>query len=261
MRSRISKRFDAILKSGNKALIPYIMAGLPSIDESTELALRLEDAGADILEIGVPFSDPVADGPTIQRASELALQEGINTDVVFEISVEIRKRSSIPIILMVYYNCIYKYGINRFIGAGAETGIDGLIVPDLPFEESRELTDSLDRLPIDLVMLAALSSKGRLKNSLTNAEGFVYCVSSLGVTGERTKLFDGLKGLLNEVSLVTDLPRAVGFGLSSREQVLRIKNDCEGVIIGSSLMRRVMDGQVDEALNFMRGIREALNFG
>ncbi len=261
MQSQIGNQFRQVVNKGKKALIPYITAGLPSLDESIELALRLEDAGADILEIGVPFSDPVADGPTIQRASEMALKMGINTDHVFELSAQIRKRSSVPIVLMVYYNCIFRYGIENFGSACADAGVDGLIVPDLPFEESRELADSIIKLPIDLIMLATPSSKGRLNIVLENAEGFVYCVSALGVTGERNHFFDGLKDLLEGVARVTVLPRAVGFGISSREQVINIKNDCEGVIIGSALMRRVIDNGIDECINFVSGIRDALSFG
>lgn len=261
MQSRVTNRFERIVSKGQKALIPYITAGLPSLDESIELALRLEDAGADILEIGVPFSDPVADGPIIQRASEFVLRMGMNTDRVFELSARIRKKSSVPIIFMVYYNCIFRYEIKKFISACADAEVDGLIVPDLPFEESRELADSIAKLPIDLVKLATPSSKSRLNTVLRDAEGFVYCVSTLGVTGERNHLFDGLKGLLDDVARVTVLPRAVGFGLSSREQVIRIKNDCEGVIIGSSLMRRLMDFGIDDAVSFMGGVRDALDFG
>jgi len=259
MQSRVADRFREVVNKGKKALIPYITAGLPSLDGSLELALRLEDAGADILEIGVPFSDPIADGPIIQRASEIALSLGINTDNVFELSAGIRKKSSVPIVLMIYYNCVFRYGIEKFCNACADAGVDGLIVPDLPFEESHELTEGIMTLPIDLIMLAAPSSKGRLKTVLRDAKGFVYCVSALGVTGERKNLFDGLKDLLDDVAKVTDLPRAVGFGLSSREQIVKIKNDCEGVIIGSSLMRRLMDNGIEDCVGFVSGIRDTLN--
>jgi len=259
MQSRIAYKFSEITRVGKKALIPYITAGLPSLDESLELALRLEDAGADILEIGVPFSDPVADGPIIQRASEMALKSGINTDHVLELSARIRKKSSVPIVFMVYYNCVFRYGIEKFSNACADAGVDGLIVPDLPFEESQQLLDNLLHNPIDLVRLATPSSKDRLNRILKGAAGFVYCVSTLGVTGERKYIDDGLSEFLNDVAKATVLPRAVGFGISSREQVLKVRENCEGVIIGSALMRRVMDSGLYECISFISGIRDALD--
>ena len=259
MRSRIADRFTEITKVGKKAMIPYITAGLPSLNESLELALMLEDTGADFLEIGIPFSDPVADGQVIQKASELALKNGINTEHAFELSDEIRKRSSIPIIFMVYYNCVFKFGIEKFSAVCADVGVDGLIVPDLPFEEIQELADCIENLPIDLIRFATPSSKNRLNRILRDAAGFVYCVSTLGVTGERKHIDGGLREFLDAVAKATDLPRAVGFGISSREQVINLKDHCEGVIIGSSLMRRVMDNGLDEGINFATGIRNALD--
>lgn len=259
MKSRIAYKFKEITKVGKKALIPYITAGLPSLDESLELALKLEDTGADFLEIGIPFSDPVADGQVIQMASELALKNGINTEHAFELSYEIRKRSSIPIIFMVYYNCVFKFGIGKFSASCADVGVDGLIVPDLPFEESQELADCVKNLPIDLIRFATPSSKNRLNRILRDAAGFVYCVSTLGVTGERKHIDGGLREFLNDVAKAADLPRAIGFGISSHEQVSNIKDHCEGVIIGSSLMRRVMDSGLDECISFATGIRNALD--
>ena len=259
MQSRIGYRFKEIIKAGKKAMIPYITAGVISLDESIELALKLEDTGADFLEIGIPFSDPVADGPIIQRASEFALKNGINTEDSFKLAHELRKRSSISIIFMVYYNCVFRYGIEKFSNACADAGVDGLIVPDLPFEESQELSDSLVHLPIDLIRLATPSSKDRLNSILNGAAGFVYCVSTLGVTGERKYIDDGLSEFLNDVAKATVLPRAVGFGISSREQVLKVRENCEGVIIGSALMRRVMDSGLYECISFISGIRDALD--
>lgn len=260
MSSRISERFKSIVKSGKKALIPYITAGIPSLDKSLELALRLEDVGADLLEIGIPFSDPVADGTIIQRASQIALNGGINTGHAFELADRIRMRSSIPIIFMVYFNCVFKFGIDKFVAACVTSGVDGMIVPDLPFEESCEIRKFTEHQPVDVISLATPSSKGRLKRVLSDSQGFVYCVSTLGVTGERKNIDCGLSEFLDDVASVTQLPRAVGFGLSSREQIIEVKNYCEGVIVGSALMRRVMENGLDDCVSFVGDIRDALDF-
>lgn len=259
MKSRISNRFQDLAIKNKKALIPYITAGLPSIDGCVEFALELEEAGADILELGIPFSDPVADGEVIQKASEMALKAGINTEDTFRIVQKIREHSTIPLVFMVYYNCIFKYGIDRFVKICDEIALDGLIIPDLPFEESSEISQALVDLPIDLISLATLSSKERLKKTLKNASGFVYCVSTLGVTGERKQLFEGLEDLLADVKIITQVPRAVGFGLSTKSQITQIKENFEGIIVGSSLLRRLLESGIEDCMEYTKYLRDALD--
>ena len=169
MKSRISQSFEQLERDSKKALIPFVMPGIPPGSDTLDLVLSLEDLGCNIVEIGIPFSDPIADGPVIQRASSLALKQGFHTDRVFELASRIRCRSTIPLVLLAYYNCIFSYGVKDFIGCCIKSGVDGLIIPDLPFEERDEINDFIRGVDIDVITLAAPNSGSRLKKILPGA--------------------------------------------------------------------------------------------
>lgn len=274
MKSRVTRSFELLKASGQTGLIPFIIPGisrannpLSPIDHSSvfepdntvELILGLEAAGSDIIEIGIPFSDPVADGPVIQQAAHLALQQGINTDRVFELVEKVRQKSSIPLVLLVYYNCVYRYGRESFIRQCRQRGVDGLIIPDLPLEERGEISALLKGLPLDLITLVSPTSGQRLKRILNIAPGFVYCISRTGVTGERPELSDQLTKLLADIKGLSNTPRAVGFGISNQQQVRELRNHCEGVIVGSALVRRLLGNGLSAGLTFIRELRIALD--
>jgi len=257
--SRITKRFIALKEKKRTALIPFFVPGVPEGMSIEDMVLHLEKAGADLIEIGVPFSDPVADGPVIQRADERALADGMNIDRILDAVATVRDRTETPLLLLIYFNTIHHYGCGRFARACRESGVDGLIVPDLPYEEAADLKEPLNGMPIDLITLASMTSRERLPMILTDSKGFVYCVSTKGVTGERGELHEGLKGFLAEVAGITSAPRAVGFGISTPQQAHSLKSRCEGIIIGSGLVRRLLDEGLDEGLNFVRTLRKALD--
>lgn len=257
--SRIDERFAALKQEGRTALIPFFVPGVPEGVSIEDTVLQLEEAGTDLIEIGVPFSDPVADGPVIQRADEAALAGGMNIDQIFEAVANVRGRTEIPILLLIYFNTIYHYRCARFANACLEAGVDGLIIPDLPYEEQNELKEPLKGMPVDLIPLVSITSKDRLPVILEGAQGFVYCVSTTGVTGERGQLNAGLSGFLNAVKGITGTPRAVGFGISTPEQARSLKSHCEGVIVGSALVRRLLDEGLDSGMDFIRSLRNALD--
>jgi tryptophan synthase alpha chain len=257
--SRIAERFAELKQKGRTALIPFFVPGVPESVSMEEMILGLEEAGADLIEIGVPFSDPVADGPVIQRAGEIALANGVHIDGILKSVAGIRRKTKTPLILLIYFNTVHRYGCGRFAAACRDAGVDGLIVPDLPYEEQGELKIALEGTPVDLISLAAMTSRERLPMILKDAKGFVYCVSTTGVTGERGALEEGLYGFLESVKGVTDTPRAVGFGISSPEQARALKPHCEGVIVGSAFVRRLLDEGMASGMAFIRSLRKALD--
>lgn len=258
MMTRISKRFEDLKATGRKALIPFFMPGAQGEQSIAETILELEANGADLIELGVPFSDPMADGPVIQRSAEVALKNGVLTDDIFAAVKEAREKTQIPLLLLVYYNSVFKYGADRFARACVEAGIDGLIIPDLPFEEQSELTCVTQDLPIDIISLVARTSKDRLKTVLEQAEGFIYCVSTTGVTGERSQIYSGLEGFLKDIKSHTQVPRCVGFGISNAKQAAQIAAYAEGVIVGSALVRRFLDESAEAGYELIREMRKAI---
>ncbi len=258
MKTRISEKFEALKARNRKALIPFFMPGAQGEQSIAETILGLEAAGADLIELGVPFSDPMADGPVIQRSAEAALKKGVMTDTVFAAVKEAREKTDIPLLLLVYYNSVFKYGPERFARDCVAAGIDGLIIPDLPFEEQGELTQVTRDLPLDVITLVARTSKNRLKTVLEKAEGFIYCVSTTGVTGERAKVYSGLKGFLEEIKAHTDVPRCVGFGISDAAQAAEVAAYGEGVIVGSALVRRFLDESAEAGYALIREMRAAI---
>lgn len=234
-----------------KQLIPYVMAGFKDLAASKSIIEALVDSGCGIIEIGIPYSDPLADGPTIQRASEVALSENIDTDDVFRLIREVKAERDFSPILMVYYNLVYRYGLERFADEAAKAGVEGLIIPDLSVEESSPWTAVAGRYKLDTIFLAApTSSDERISKITAAASGFVYCVSLTGVTGARAALPTDITDFLSRVREKTILPLAVGFGISSAEQARKISEVAEGIIIGSAFVNMIEKAKsLDEAVS------------
>ncbi len=236
--SRIEKVFETKRKSGEKVLIAYLMAGHPTLEASEELVYALERGGAGIIELGVPFSDPLADGPVIQAAAVCALENGTTLRKIFDMVSRIRQKTQVPLVLMAYYNSLLGYGVEAFFDACKIAGIDGVIIPDLPYEEQQEVTPYLvENIP--LIPLAAPTSGSRLQKILAHARGFVYCISSLGVTGTQDGFHREVEGFLSQVRAVSDLPLAVGFGIASSQDVRRLAPYVDGIIVGSAIVRKI----------------------
>ncbi|MDU4697267.1 MULTISPECIES: tryptophan synthase subunit alpha [Paenibacillus] len=232
--------FAKLKAAGNTALIPFVTVGDPDPEITLDILTVLEEAGADVVELGVPYSDPLADGPVIQRASERALVHGVTVASCIETAVKARERGiRLPFVLFTYYNPVLQMGTERFFAELKAAGISGLIIPDLPYEESEEVLALADAADVKLIPLVAPTSSGRIAQILARARGFVYCVSSLGVTGERATFHASVNDFIASVKGQTDLPVAVGFGISSREQVERFAAICDGAVVGSAIVRKI----------------------
>lgn len=245
--NRIEARLAQLQKENKKALITYLTAGLPSLEKTIELIKAQEEAGVDIIEIGVPFSDPIADGPVIQDASFRSILNGTNLKKTFEAVETARKTVNVPIVFMMYYNTISYYGLETFAKKCAETGIDGLIIPDLPFEEQGYLQEALentDGAPI-LIQLVAPVSKQRIPMILENARGFVYCVSQMGVTGNGAGFHKDIQEYLANVKSISKIPVMMGFGIKTAADVLPLKDVIDGAIVGSAFIRLLDENNFD----------------
>lgn len=220
-----------------KAFIPFVTAGDPNLEVTKEIILAMEKAGADLIEIGIPFSDPVAEGVVIQAADERALKAGTTTDKIFDMVAEVRKESNIPLAFMTYINPVYVYGVDKFCKKAAELGVDALIIPDVPYEEKNEVAPFCDKYGIDLISLIAPTSHDRIKTIAKEAQGFVYCVSSMGVTGVRQKITTNLGEMTSLVREVTNVPAAIGFGISTPQQAREMAQYADGVIVGSAIVK------------------------
>jgi tryptophan synthase alpha chain len=235
--SKLAAVFQQTRSRNEAALIPYITAGYPDIATNEALILELFQSGADIVEIGIPFSDPLADGATIQRAGAKALEQGVTVSTCLEIARHVRDSGYGPIVLMGYYNSILSYGVDRFAADCRLSGIAGLIVPDLPPEEAGELRAECRANGIDLVfLLAPTSTEDRIQLATGESSGFVYCVSVTGVTGSRASAPAGLEEFVRRIRLCTNLPLAVGFGISTPPQARSVAQVADGVIVGSALI-------------------------
>ncbi|MGI2295820.1 tryptophan synthase subunit alpha [Paenibacillus sp. GXUN7292] len=236
----IDQTFAQVKAAGKTALIPFITMGDPSRDISVQIIKQAEKAGADIIELGVPYSDPLADGPVIQRASERALSRQITLEDCMSIAKQARDEGvKLPFVLFTYYNPVLQYGLERLIDAVKRHDISGLLIPDLPIEENEEVRRLTEANNIHLIPLVAPTSKNRIVKIVSEATGFVYCVSSLGVTGERADFHQEIDSFLQTVREASNVPIAIGFGISSREQVERFEKLCDGVIIGSAIVRTI----------------------
>ena len=238
--TRISRMFESRRREDRKALIAYITAGDPTPALTGELVAALERGGADLIELGVPFSDPVADGPVIQRASERALKAGTTLHGVLEIAAGIRRRSEVPLLLFTYLNPLLRYGVERLAADAVAAGIDGCLLTDLSVEEAHGYVESMRAHHLDTVFLAAPTSTPRRLNLVAKySTGFVYLVSRTGVTGERDSLSDAVSPLVNAMRQVTDLPLAVGFGISRPEHVAQVGRVADAVVVGSAFVRLI----------------------
>ena len=256
--SRIGRKFEKILSTHGKAFIPYIMAGDPSLARTKELVAVLEACGADIIELGVPFSDPLADGPTIQKAAQRALSGGVTLGSVIGIVGEIRTVSQVPIILMTYYNLIFKYGEERFVNDASAAGVDGIIVPDLPPDEARDLMRYSRRKGFDTIfLLAPTSTEERIRKVARASRGFIYYVSITGITGSRLSLDSSIESHIAKIREESRKPVAVGFGVSTPGEASDVARFADGVIVGSSIVQRI--GEPEDALReYLLSLRRAI---
>lgn len=220
-----------------KAFIAFLTAGDPDFNTSVENIMAAVRAGADLIEIGIPFSDPIAEGPVIQEANIRALSAGMTTDRAFLLAEEVRKRTEIPICFMTYLNPVFHYGYDRFFQKCGEIGIDGLICPDLPYEEKNEVADVAEKYGIDVISLIAPTSEERIKTIAENAKGFLYIVSSMGVTGERSEIKTDLSAIMDTVKKYAKIPAAIGFGINTPEQAEKMASLADGVIVGSAIVK------------------------
>ncbi len=244
-----------------KALIAYITGGDPNIETTGRLIRAIAAAGADLIEIGIPFSDPIAEGPVIQAASARALAAGCTTDRLFDLVMELRKDLETPLLFMTYANPVFAYGTERFMQRCAAAGIDGLIIPDTPYEEREEFAGACRQYGIDLLSMVAPTSADRVRQIGKSAEGFLYCVSSLGVTGVRTKLTDEIASAIKIVREESDLPCAIGFGISTPEQAKQMAAYADGVIIGSAIVKLIAEygeNSIEPVAAYIAQIKKAI---
>ena len=230
--SNIRKAFER-----GKAFIPFITAGDPSLEKTKEFILEMERAGADLIEVGIPFSDPIAEGIVIQEADIRALAAGTTTDKIFDMVRELREETQIPLVFMTYLNPVFHYGYEKFFSRCQEVGVDGIIIPDLPFEEKGELEEIAAVKGVDVISMIAPTSEERIQNIAKNAKGFIYVVSSMGVTGMRSEIKTDLNALLSSIKKATDVPACVGFGIHSPEQAAEVARVADGVIVGSAIVK------------------------
>lgn len=254
--SKIAKAFE-----NGKAFIPFITVGDPDIETTKRAVLTMAENGADLIELGIPFSDPTAEGPVIQGANIRALAGGITTDKVFGFVRDIRRSTDIPMVFMTYANVVFSYGAERFISTCKEIGIDGLILPDLPYEEKDEFLPICREYGVDLISLIAPTSKQRIAKIAKDAEGFLYIVSSLGVTGTRSQITTDLNAIVKVVRENTDIPCAIGFGISTPDQAKKMAEISDGAIVGSAIIK-LLEKYATEAPKYIgeyvRSMKEAV---
>ena len=230
--SKLARAFDH-----GKAFIPFVTCGDPDLETTAKVVRAMAANGADLVELGIPFSDPTAEGPVIQGANVRALRAGTTTDKVFDLVRSLREDVTIPLVFMTYANVVYSYGSERFLGKCEEVGIDGLILPDVPYEEKGEFLDVCRSHGVDLVSFVAPTSEDRIQMIAREAEGFIYVVSSLGVTGVRSRITTDLASIVEVIREATDVPCAIGFGISTPEQARQMCEVADGAIVGSAIIK------------------------
>lgn len=224
-----------------KAFIAFITCGDPDLETTEKLMIEMEKNGVDLIELGIPFSDPTAEGLVIQGANMRALSAGTTTDLIFDMVQRVRGKVNIPLVFMTYANVVFSYGIERFVQKAAQIGMNGLILPDVPFEEKEEFSKVCEAHKLDYISLIAPTSESRISMIAKEAKGFVYCVSSLGVTGERNQITTDISAMVNLVREATDTPIAVGFGISTPEQAQEMSQKSDGIIIGSTIVKLIAE--------------------
>lgn len=262
--NRIVVKLEHLKKNREKALICYITAGDPHMEVTKKMVAEMERSGADIIELGIPYSDPLADGPVIQRAAKRSLDGGTRLEGIFSAVEDLRKSTQIPLVFLLYFNSMLQYGEDRFLNRCVEAGVDGLIVADLPLEERGDLRHRMECLGLALIPLVAPTSQERIHKIVQDANGFVYCVSSLGVTGTRSTFSENLIPFMEQVKGETPLPRAIGFGISGPQAIRDLKEYAEAFIVGSAIIAEMEKGLEDGSHTarvgeFVRTLKEAMN--
>jgi tryptophan synthase alpha chain len=263
--NRIDLKFSQLKAKGERALMPFITVGYPNLKFSRQLILKLERQGADMVELGIPFSDPIADGPTIQRSSQRSIEQGTTAKDVFNLVRQLREESQIPLILMTYYNLVYHFGEESFVKQAVSAGADGLIVPDLPPEEAANLSGFADKYGLDLIfLLAPTSTQERIELVSEASRGFIYYVSLTGITGARQTLAQGIEYKLKAIAKQSRKPVAVGFGISTPEQAATVAAWADGVIVGSAIINIIENHAGDDTSllkklgEFIRSLKEGI---
>ncbi len=262
--NRIEERLQQVKEKNEKAFITYMTAGLPDMEGCAALVKAQAEAGIDVLELGIPFSDPVADGPVIQAASYKSIQQGTNLRKVFDMVEKIREDGcQVPLVFMMYFNTVLYYGLEAFVKKCAKVGVDGLIIPDLPYEEQKQLQDVLDvvdQAPV-LIQLVTPVSGDRIPMLLENARGFVYCVSSMGVTGQAADFHKNVVNYLEQVKKVSKIPVMMGFGIRTAADVLPMKEIIDGCIVGSHFINLMEKNNysIDVAKEYVSSFKEEMN--
>ena len=254
--SNIAKAF-----AEGKAFIPFVTCGDPDLETTAKVVRAMAEAGADLIELGIPFSDPTAEGPVIQAANVRALASGTTTDKIFDMVRELRKDVTVPMVFMTYANVVFSYGSEKFISSCADIGIDGLILPDVPYEEKEEFDPICKRYGLDLISLVAPTSEDRIAKVAGEASGFVYVVSSLGVTGVRSEITTDIGGMVKLIRSATDLPCAVGFGISTPEQAKKMASLSDGAIVGSAIVKLIAQYGRDSApyvAEYVKSMKDAV---
>ena len=246
--------------AAGKAFIPFLTCGDPDLETTEKLIGAMAEAGADLIELGIPFSDPTAEGPVIQDANLRALSAGTTTDKIFDMVRRVRKTVSIPMVFMTYANVIFSYGADRFLQTAAEIGMNGIIVPDVPFEEKQEFEPLCQKYGLAQISMIAPTSHDRIRAIAEQANGFLYCVSSLGVTGTRSSITTDIGAMVKLVKEVKDIPCAVGFGISTPEQAESICRQADGAIVGSAIVKLIAQygrDSVQPVADYVRSMKNA----
>lgn len=243
-----------------KTLVAFTVAGDPNIDKSIEYVVAMANAGADVVELGIPFSDPIADGPVIQKAGLRAFADGITTEKIFAMVKKIREQTDVPLVFLSYLNKLFDYGYEAFFAACETTGVSGVVIPDLPFEERGELADAATAHNVAIVPLVAPTSGHRIQKIVEGSTGFIYLVSSLGITGVRdnNQMATDLGGMVTEIKKYTDAPVAVGFGIHTPEQVAEMNDIADGAIIGSGIVKLIEEdpeNATDKIVDYVKAIK------
>lgn len=261
MSNRIDKCFDSLKSNGKKALITFVTAGDPDMESTEKIVLSMFENGADIVELGVPFSDPIAEGVTIQKSSLRSLSKGTTLDTIFDLVKSIRKKTDKPLLLMMYLNTIFVYGKEKFFKNCKDHEIDGVIVPDMPYEERDEILDAANKYGIYNISLVAPTSHNRITEIASNSSGFLYCVSSIGVTGTRTEFKTNFDEFFSLINKNVSCPACVGFGISSPEQAGKMSKYCDGVIVGSAIVKIIEEfgeNSADKVGEFVKKLKDAI---
>lgn len=264
--NRIKEKFEQLREQNKKALITFATAADPNFEVSKKLIKQMETDGADIIEIGVPYSDPVAEGPIIQAANQRALKNKVKIADVMEMVRELREEYNVkvPFLYILYLNCILQYGVDKFFKHCKKVGVDGIIVPDLPFEEQAEISEQAEKYDIDIITLVAPTSKDRIEKIARNAKGFLYCVTSLGVTGVRSNFETNFDEFFSYINKYSKVPNVLGFGISTPEHIEKLKVYADGLIVASAIVEKIEKSKSeDEMLSkvscFVKQLRMALD--